>query len=616
MTAVENAPSGGLGRHLLPLASFDMLASGSGDPAIVGSLWTSERSRRLLLLKALLDEADQHPELLGPLPPAADAWEVLISAQAVAAEAVDSILLHPQVGGWAAYSLRRLRGGAKSDLPLWVDFGGIHALALTAAARAGLTWETQLPLRRGQAILPTLGLASFPDSPSAAVAQGETQYGRVWLLAGGCKVEVPADHMADADGWYGLRRLQVGDDIPLTVWLDDLDPFRDLGYPVSADRLSDADVGRWRAVLADAWDLLCHGHPTDALAISKGVVSLVPLPPEDGWDTRSASSGEAFGAVMVSTPPDPETLAVALVHEFQHVVLGALLHLVQLVRENDPAPGAPKKNYYAPWRDDSRPLGGLLQGVYAFLGIARFWRRHRLSVSGAEAALAHYEYGYARGQTHEALGIMRSAGDLTERGRALIDGLDAELAPWMDEPLPAEIARMVALTADSHRVRWRLRHFHPTRGEARQLADAWAAGEQAVIGSMPQATESDAGTRWSREIPDCARRWAIATGRPEGVAIDRRSLDGRASANAALVAGEYGSAREGYLSCIMTDKSDLDAWTGLALTVQASESGPASIALLDRPDLVRAVHAELAGVGRAVDPVELAAWLGSSSGSA
>ena len=28
---------------------------------------------------------------------------------------------------------------------------------------------------------------------------------------------------------------------------------------------------------------------------------------------------------------------------------------------------------YAPWRPEPRPVVGLLQGVYAHLGIARFW---------------------------------------------------------------------------------------------------------------------------------------------------------------------------------------------------------------------------------------------------
>ena len=32
---------------------------------------------------------------------------------------------------------------------------------------------------------------------------------------------------------------------------------------------------------------------------------------------------------------------------------------------------------YAPWRQDPRPASGLLQGVYAHLGIVRFWQAQR-----------------------------------------------------------------------------------------------------------------------------------------------------------------------------------------------------------------------------------------------
>jgi HEXXH motif-containing protein len=79
---------------------------------------------------------------------------------------------------------------------------------------------------------------------------------------------------------------------------------------------------------------------------------------------------------MVSEPPDPATPAVSLVHEFQHIKLGALMHLISLVTGDDGTP------YYAPWRDDPSPLGGFLQGVCAFFGIAEFWRRRRPATDG------------------------------------------------------------------------------------------------------------------------------------------------------------------------------------------------------------------------------------------
>src|SRR5262249_38369964 len=154
--------------------------------------------------------------------------------------------LHPQVGSWAAYALRRQLGQASSSLPLWADFGGVHTLSLVAAARAGLSWRTQVPIRAGQVMLPTLGMARFPQVAPAAVAEAATDGGRIRLSSGDHQVTVPAYPTADSSGWWGLRRVRVGDDLVLSVWLDDLDPFRDLGDPVPAARLDAAELERWQ----------------------------------------------------------------------------------------------------------------------------------------------------------------------------------------------------------------------------------------------------------------------------------------------------------------------------------------------------------------------------------
>ena len=74
----------------------------------------------------------------------------------------------------------------------------------------------------------------------------------------------------------------------------------------------------------------------------------------------------------MSRQPDKYTCAETLVHETQHLKLCALLDLVTLARPDD------GRRYYAPWRPDPRPAGGLLQGAYAFLGVSGFVGRARL----------------------------------------------------------------------------------------------------------------------------------------------------------------------------------------------------------------------------------------------
>ena len=126
--------------------------------------------------------------------------------------------------------------------------------------------------------------------------------------------------------------------------------------------------------------MLRRRPPAAAESIAVGVPVIVPLRTQLESDLVSATTPAAFGAVATSWPPDPVTLAETLVHEFQHVKLGALMDMISLTKS-----GGPK--VYAPWRSDPRPAAGLLQGVYAHLGIARFWAAERNAETEPDAIL-------------------------------------------------------------------------------------------------------------------------------------------------------------------------------------------------------------------------------------
>lgn len=53
-------------------------------------------------------------------------------------------------------------------------------------------------------------------------------------------------------------------------------------------------------------------------------------------------------------------------HEVQHVKLGALLDLVELIKPDDGS------RCYVPWRLDPQPTDGLLQGDSAYLDVSGF----------------------------------------------------------------------------------------------------------------------------------------------------------------------------------------------------------------------------------------------------
>jgi HEXXH motif-containing protein len=460
-------------RFALAYDDFFALSSGGGGPETVGFLWRTQSSRRMLLLRLLFEEVEKDPGLLGELPPAMTVRDVLGAAQVASATAVRALLLHPQVGSWAAYTLRRLHGGAgrSGAAPEWVDFGGMHALGIVAAIRAGVPWRTRIPHRDGKVMLFGLGMALFPGLSADGLVDAEAADGRLTLTADGMSVSVDLhEDSPDTEQWWGLRTMTADGSPPLSVTLDDLDPFRDLADPVPPRRLSDADVALWRELFADAWDLLGRHHPDSAAALASGVVSLVPLPLGDGRETRSASSGEAFGSVMLTQPPDAVTLAVSLVHEFQHIKLGGLMHLTRLTREQSSG------YYYAPWRDDPRPIIGFLQGVYAFFGITAFWRRQREVVTGAKVRLADFEYAYARFQTCESLEIIKACDALTDLGHEFVDGLVEQTKSWSDDMLDVAAQDAARVITDHHRAGWRVRHQRPSAYELDTLFDAWCDG--------------------------------------------------------------------------------------------------------------------------------------------
>jgi HEXXH motif-containing protein len=578
----------------------------------VGFLWRTQFSRRMLLVRLLFEAVERDPSLLGGLPPATAVREVLSAAQAASPAAVRALLLHPQVGGWAAYTLRRLHGGAGESgaAPEWVDFGGMHVLGVVAAIRAGVPWRTRLAHRDGKVMLFGLGMALLPGLPADRLIDAEAEGGRLTLTADGMSVSMDFhEDSPDTGQWWGLRTMTAGGAPPFAVTLDDLDPFRDLADPVPPRRLSDADAALWRELFADAWSLLCRHHPDSAAAVASGVVSLVPLPLGDGRETRSASSGEAFGSVLLSQPPDAVTLAVSLVHEFQHIKLGGLMHLTQLTRERDGG------YYYAPWRDDPRPIAGLLQGVYAFFGIAAFWRRQREAVAGVQARLADFEYAYARIQTCESLDFIRACDALTDLGHRFVDGLIEQTKSWSDDMLDFAAQDAARVVADRHRAGWRIRHQRPSAHEVDTLFDEWRGGGNARLADVRTEVGPAPATRWSHGMVGLMRRRLTS---PETWLDFDRSPDSSwlkaatSPADIALVSGEKEAARVMYTDLLQHDSEDFNAWSGLALALDVDAAARSARALQLRPELVKALHARLEGAGLSQDPSTVAQWIGAA----
>lgn len=420
-------------RHVVPAAIFAALAAGDGGSAAAALLIAGQRSKRMLLHRAVRDRsATAAPELHQELIRGYDLLTDLQRRFPAAAEAVEHVTAYPAVTAWAAATLRAL---VRRDVPL-PDPGYLSAVAAAAAVRAGVDVEIPVSVRRGLVVLPSLGVAQFSTEHDGTAT---VRCGR-----DGPRVEVlgTAGPISARSWWTPVHRVSVSvEGLRLTVVIDDADPFN---IPIHGDlrQLTTMEAAKWRTALRSAWSLLTRHHRDSAAEVAAMLSVLVPLPTM-GDRQVSRTSRDAFGAVALSEPPDGTSLAETLIHEVQHLKLGALLDLVPLLNDE----GEPR--WYAPWRDDPRPLSGLLQGAYAHLGIVRFWRTQRWLEP--RSMHGHVQFARWREQTWEVVRTLLASGRLTPQGRIFVDRMRTTLQAWLREPVPDEAVERARASAIRHR---------------------------------------------------------------------------------------------------------------------------------------------------------------------
>lgn len=591
--------------HLIDPGHFNALASGAGDHRVIAELWQSERSWRLTALLSVVNACTGRDDAAGPLAPIDEAWDLLVTAFRAGPEVTEDVLARPQVGIWAAHTLRRLEGKGRASEPLWADVGYLHSLVAAIAVRAGVRFELDVPVREGTAVLPTVGSARF--GADTLVARVRAADGRAVVVAGDVTVPVDADNrnpLNGGGGWQAPVTVSVErHGIALRVEVLDRDVYRDLRGPSAPRRVDAAEIARWRQLLTDAWEILAGEQPDRARSIAQSLRMLAPVPAKERFRQLSASGAEAFGGVLLSVPDDAAQLAATLVHESQHHKLHALTHLLTLTVDDHGV------RYYAPWRDDPRPASGLLHGAYAFAGITSFWRSHRQHAPPTETALANAEFCLWRRQTRLVLQTLAGSGTLTEHGVRFVEALSAEVESYLDDAVPVEDRAAADFIADDHWAMWR---SHNLRLPATNLVAAWRRGRDLVI---PPAEGASNGPR---AIPEPDRIWfdgrSVLTryrlGAPAEFADMRaspeligRRVAGATAADVALAAGDRDAAAAGYLGALARDPTDVHAWVGLGLT---RDGGPVARALLGRPELVLTIAREVG----AVDPLALATWVG------
>lgn len=562
--------------------------------------------------------------LLGLVPQDGDAgagislaWALLERSQRLAPQAVEEILMAPGTGIWITSLLRQLRGDTSAKpLPLGMAAGRLSVMAAAAATHARLSFSLEVPIQWGIVSLPGLGCARFEERGQRAWATGRAtgQGGSLRIVdATGAEVWTGPDWRCHGPGWSPTRRLTVGRrSEALDLVLDEHDPYRNFSTPQEPRLLSERESEAWRLSLTEAWNFLIRDDPDLAEEIRCGpLLSIAPTAAREEFRPYSSSSGEAFGGISASRPDSSPQLAATLVHEFQHIKLGAMIHLEPLVRRVESFQDR-LELFYAPWRDDPRPLEGLIQGFYAFFGVARFWRAHRQKSEGSGALLADFEFALCRDQVWSVLKGLERHHRLTAVGRRLVDLLVEHCETWRAEEVSRSAMRLAHDAIVDHRARWRAHHLRPDVRAVEETVSAWQRGDTlppVSLGAPPrpvpdtQAVCLDIAATLARHvIADPTALWALRA---------EKRVGGARRADVLLALGELPAARRDLLEKVKTQDTPAGSWAllGRALADDPAHQETARF-LLRFPERAKAVQEALTAAGvRRGDPLLLANWL-------
>lgn len=444
--------------HQLSQADLTVLARSDYSGSVIRRLNAIELSRNILMLEAV--RRSTRPGVTGESPILEPAVRALRAAQAHQPDVVAEVLALPNFGLWAANALLLLRSqGAgpanqSSMNALQGALAHLDCFAAVAAIAARESCTLGLPVRNDRVFLPSLGYIRVPAG-AGDCAQFTTDGQDMKLKCGAWTCQVSIRDIEDrrcTPDWTPVLEVTVASaDLTFSVNFEISDPLLAQLAP-STPIISPDYISRWERCLNEAWQLLANHHQPIATALSRVVKTIVPANEVNFGNPVSATSGWAWGALILSLPADGLSLAEALVHELHHLVLSAVEDVAPLVT------GSNASLFYAPWREDPRPLPGLLHGAYSFLGVTDFWLRELRAGPSSHADRAQLAFAQRRLNVSEALTQLRDCTGLTDVGRMLVAQMAFRAAEWTAEPVHPSADVLARSLNDRHRERWLRAH--------------------------------------------------------------------------------------------------------------------------------------------------------------
>jgi HEXXH motif-containing protein len=590
----------------LSLADRDlaMLLAGDGSSQATRVLRAAQLSRHLVMLRGILDLAHERAPEDAARAGLQDSYQALSDLDGARPGSLHGLIGYPYVGEWAVTCLRRLSHPRDAaDVPLGLDLAYLGAIAAAAAIILDVEAEVTVPVRDGLVALPSIGSLAVGSVARSGLARLRRDNAGNVQLEGSAQMSLILRLAPGDAGWLPLRGLRVAErGKTMDLLLDDADPYRDCHGAGAAGRLSETEAADLEADVASAWRLLVTRHGEQASAISAGLRVLTPLRERPGGISVSTTSRAAGGAIAVSPIRQPDRLACALLHEFEHSRLNGVQSFVDLVRASR------GRRFYSPWRNEPRPAIGLLYGVYAWLAVTRFWRAEARAIP--QDLLLAFESARSEGQLRVGSAALAATGLLTDAGKAVVSAAESVVrSSQASDRAPGEVSRVRQLAEDlvlDHQVRWRLRNLTVPDWVLASLSTRWRTGRAAapvpryaVIMPEAPALAGISDLRLHRALQMLEGAPALPDTPPGETEVDP---------DLALILGDYAAAVRGYERLIASGSDDgVQAWAGF---VVAQASGDLARVEL-RPELLRALYVVLSNDpgSRVPSPARLAAWL-------
>ncbi|MCC3436629.1 MAG: hypothetical protein EAZ39_27435 [Oscillatoriales cyanobacterium] len=220
-------------------------------------------------------------------------------------------------------------------------------------------------------------------------------------------------------------------------------------YDLRFEELTPNTTIKWLSSLEEAWFWIDSCSSLLASEILMGVQSLVPVHSHAIDVHISQTFREIPGLLILSWMSDTSVIVEALVHEYHHHKLHALLNLDPILVE-----GSPEEIYYSPWRDDPRPLGGILQGTYVFQAVLEFGNKLlKTDMPILQEKRLQQRVYTVKKQLQTALKVLRTNAGFSSIGRGLIEGIEENI-DRVEPEIPQIEQQLIDLRLKEHQRQW------------------------------------------------------------------------------------------------------------------------------------------------------------------